>query len=53
MALKHPRLGFDVWTPDSGLVTEAMKLKRSPIEKKFSKELEELYEKAGGKFKDN
>ncbi|KAK5976668.1 hypothetical protein GCK32_017558 [Trichostrongylus colubriformis] len=31
------------WTPASGLVTEALKLKRKAIEKAFHKEIEELY----------
>lgn len=31
------------WTPASGLLTEALKLKRKNIEKAFEKELKELY----------
>jgi long-chain acyl-CoA synthetase len=48
----HCKLLLDPWTADTGLVTEAMKLKRNPIEKKFSKELDALYKEAGGKFKE-
>jgi long-chain acyl-CoA synthetase len=48
----HIKLLSDPWTADTGLVTEAMKLKRNPIEKKFSKELDALYKEAGGKFKE-
>lgn len=33
------------WTPDSGLLTEALKLKRKNIEKTFKNEIKNLYEK--------
>jgi len=33
----------ELWTPDSGLVTAAMKLKRKDIEKKYSAEIEKMY----------
>ena len=32
-----------VWTPDSGLLTEALKLKRRPIAKKYEETIERLY----------
>ncbi|KAL3112722.1 hypothetical protein niasHT_019696 [Heterodera trifolii] len=32
------------WTADSGMLTEALKLKRKNIEKKFEKEIRQLYE---------
>uniref|UniRef100_A0A914H486 long-chain-fatty-acid--CoA ligase n=1 Tax=Globodera rostochiensis TaxID=31243 RepID=A0A914H486_GLORO len=34
----------DPWTPDSGLLTEALKLKRKNIELKFEQEITQLYE---------
>uniref|UniRef100_A0A183C491 long-chain-fatty-acid--CoA ligase n=1 Tax=Globodera pallida TaxID=36090 RepID=A0A183C491_GLOPA len=34
----------DPWTPDSGLLTEALKLKRKNIELKFGQEIKQLYE---------
>lgn len=33
------------WTPDNGLVTQAMKLKRDPIRKKFREDLDKMYSK--------
>ena len=33
----------DEWTPQSGLLTEAMKLKRHEIKKKYAKQIEETY----------
>lgn len=33
----------DVWTPESGLVTAALKLKREIIRKAFAKDLADLY----------
>ena len=42
-----PRAVFLVaepWTPESGLITAAMKLKRKSIEAAFSAEISELYE---------
>lgn len=38
--------------PDSGMVTEAMKLKRQSVEKKYIKELEQLYKSVGGGYKE-
>lgn len=32
------------WTPESGLVTAALKLKREQLKNKFKNELQELYE---------
>uniref|UniRef100_A0A914H0L8 long-chain-fatty-acid--CoA ligase n=1 Tax=Globodera rostochiensis TaxID=31243 RepID=A0A914H0L8_GLORO len=34
----------DPWTPDSGLLTEALKLKRKNIELKFGQKIRQLYE---------
>ena len=33
----------DTWLPESGLVTDALKLKRKAIEQKYRRELRELY----------
>jgi long-chain acyl-CoA synthetase len=33
----------DPWTPESGLVTAALKLKREVLKKEFSEELSKLY----------
>eukprot|EP00475_Leptophrys_vorax_P021252 TRINITY_DN28970_c0_g1_i2.p1 TRINITY_DN28970_c0_g1~~TRINITY_DN28970_c0_g1_i2.p1 ORF type:complete len:632 (-),score=32.28 TRINITY_DN28970_c0_g1_i2:150-1868(-) len=33
----------DPWTPDEGLLTAALKLKRDPVRRKFAQDLEELY----------
>ncbi|VDN44778.1 unnamed protein product [Dibothriocephalus latus] len=33
----------DPWTPESGLVTEAMKIKRHNIKPKFAKDIDEMY----------
>ena len=32
------------WTPASGLLTEALKLKRKNIEKEFEQQIKQLYE---------
>lgn len=32
------------WTPESGLVTAALKLKREPLKAKFKDELQKLYQ---------
>ncbi|KAF8373104.1 hypothetical protein PRIPAC_79533, partial [Pristionchus pacificus] len=37
----------EVWTPDSGLPTEARKLKRRPITQKYEDTIKDLYAKAG------
>ena len=34
----------DSWTPDSGLVNDALKLKRKAIEEKYKDDIEQLYE---------
>ena len=36
------------WTPTSGLLTEAFKLKRKNIEKEFEKQIKMLYEDKSG-----
>ena len=33
----------DEWTPESNLVTAAMKLRRKPVEEKYAKEIRDLY----------
>ena len=33
----------ELWTPECGLVTAAMKLKRKEIEKKYSSEISQMY----------
>ena len=37
------KLLSDPWTPESGLVTAALKLKRDVIRKTFAEELSQLY----------
>ncbi|KAF8363727.1 hypothetical protein PRIPAC_90650 [Pristionchus pacificus] len=37
----------EIWTPDSGLPTEARKLKRRPITQKYEDTIKDLYAKAG------
>ena len=34
----------DIWTPDSGLVTAAFKLKRKPIQEKYQDKINEMYD---------
>ncbi len=34
----------DSWTPETGLVTDALKLKRKAIEQKYKDDIEQLYE---------
>ena len=36
-------LVVDEWSPQSGMVTAAFKLKRKPIEIRYKKEIEEMY----------
>lgn len=38
------KLMSEPWTPESGLVTAALKLKREQIKAKFKNELQELYQ---------
>ncbi len=40
----------DSWTPETGLVTDALKLKRKAIEQKYKDDIEQLY---GEKPKEN
>ncbi|PAV90113.1 hypothetical protein WR25_05731 [Diploscapter pachys] len=35
----------EIWTPDTGLLTEALKLKRKPIQDKYQKVLKKMYGK--------
>ncbi|CAB3402556.1 unnamed protein product [Caenorhabditis bovis] len=38
----------EIWTPDTGLLTEALKLKRKPIQTAYQKTLDELYKDLNG-----
>lgn len=38
------KLLSDPWTPESGLVTAALKIKREQLKAKFKDELQKLYE---------
>ncbi len=35
----------DEWTPESGLVTAAQKLKRKPIQERYQQDLDRMYKK--------
>lgn len=35
----------EIWTPDQGLLTEALKLKRKPIQTKYQTTIDNLYKK--------
>lgn len=37
------KLIHERWTPDTGLVTAAFKLKRKPIQDKYQREINEMY----------
>lgn len=37
------KLMSDLWTPESGLVTAALKIKREQLKAKFKDELQQLY----------
>jgi long-chain acyl-CoA synthetase len=41
------KLCSELWTPESGLVTAAFKLKRKPIQEFYQKDIDKLYS-AGG-----
>ncbi|CAF3777239.1 unnamed protein product [Rotaria sordida] len=41
---KRIKIVTDSWTPESGLVNDALKLKRKAIDKKYKDEIKELYE---------
>ena len=43
----------ELWTPESGLLTAAMKLKRKNIEEKFSEEIAQMYLQGPGSKKEN
>ena len=36
-------LTSEEWSPDSGLVTAAMKLKRRPLQERYQKDLDRMY----------
>ena len=40
---KKVTLALDEWTPDSGLVTAAMKLKRKQVEKFYNDQITQMY----------
>ena len=42
---KQIYLTTEPWTPDSGLVTAAMKLKRKEIENRYSAQISQMYSK--------
>lgn len=35
----------EIWTPESGLVTAAFKLRRKPIQQRYQDEIDQMYEK--------
>lgn len=35
----------EIWTPDTGLLTEALKLKRKPLQTKYQAEIDDMYRK--------
>ena len=41
---KAVKLVPDEWTPDTGLVTSSMKLKRKPIQKLYQQEIDQMYD---------
>jgi len=41
---KRVKIVTDPWTPETGLVTDALKLKRKAIEQKYKDDIEQLYE---------
>ena len=41
---KGIKLVTEVWTPDSGLVTSAMKLKRKPIQTTYQQDINQMYD---------
>jgi hypothetical protein len=41
---KRVKIVTDSWTPETGLVTDALKLKRKAIEQKYKDDIEQLYE---------
>lgn len=40
---RNIKIVADTWTPESGLVTDALKLKRRAIEQKYKDDINELY----------
>ena len=40
---KHVKIVTEPWTPETGLVTDALKLKRKAIEQKYKDDIEDLY----------
>ncbi|KAF8365546.1 hypothetical protein PRIPAC_83375 [Pristionchus pacificus] len=52
LSLRHSRRSsmctrLRIWTPDSDLLTEALKLKRRPVTQKYEDTIKDLYAKAG------
>ena len=41
---KAVRLIAEPWTPENGLLTSAMKIKRKPIQKSYQSEIDDMYE---------
>lgn len=52
---KKITLVLEEWTPDSGLVTAAMKIRRRQMDEKYEEEIEEMYRqyRAGGSLNDS
>ncbi|CAF3295265.1 unnamed protein product [Rotaria sp. Silwood2] len=46
---KRIKIVTDSWTPDSGLVNDALKLKRKAIDEKYKDEIKQLYEDISNK----
>merc|ERR1711974_23848 len=46
---RNIRLVSDQWTPENGLLTSAMKIKRKPIQNKYSHLIDEMYEETAAK----
>lgn len=40
---QHVKIVKEIWTPETGLVTDALKLKRKAIEQKYKNDIEDLY----------
>ena len=41
---KAVKLVSDVWSPDTGLVSSAMKLKRKPIQRRYQQDIDQMYD---------
>ena len=43
-AIKRPHFVFDDWTPDNGMLSQTLKPKRRNLQKRYTKEITELYQ---------